>query len=215
MLEQKIVTGGEIALYDEIGRIGQNRWGGSFYEEFLPELRGQRGVKVYTEMESNDDVIGAIIFALDTLLRQAQFSVEPQGDDQKDIEAAEFVESCMDDMQSTWTDTVSEILSFLTYGWSYHEIVYKRRSGRTGNPKTNSKYDDGLIGWRKLPIRSQDSLYQWEYDDEDNLIGMTQMPPPNFGLYTIPLEKAIHFRTRSGKGNPEGRSILRNAYRSW
>lgn len=164
MLEQKIVTGGEIALYDEIGRIGQNRWGGSFYEEFLPELRGQRGVKVYTEMESNDDVIGAIIFALDTLLRQAQFSVEPQGDDQKDIEAAEFVESCMDDMQSTWTDTVSEILSFLTYGWSYHEIVYKRRSGRTGNPKTNSKYDDGLIGWRKLPIRSQDSLYQWEYD---------------------------------------------------
>ena len=76
MLEQKIVTGGEIALYDEIGRIGQNRWGGSFYEEFLPELRGQRGVKVYTEMESNDDVIGAIIFALDTLLRQAQFSGE-------------------------------------------------------------------------------------------------------------------------------------------
>ncbi|MCB6614658.1 hypothetical protein LI127_15610, partial [Anaerostipes hadrus] len=65
------------------------------------------------------------------------------------------------------------------------------------------------------PIRSQDSLYQWEYDDEDNLIGMTQMPPPNFGLYTIPLEKAIHFRTRSRKGNPEGRSILRNAYRSW
>ena len=110
MLEQKIVTGGEIALYDEIGRIGQNRWGGSFYEEFLLELRGQRGVKVYTEMESNDDVIGAIIFALDTLLRQAQFSVEPQGDDQKDIEAAEFVESCMDDMQDTWTDTVSEIL---------------------------------------------------------------------------------------------------------
>ena len=54
MLEQKIATGGEIALYDEIGRIGQNRWGGSFYEEFLPELRGQRGVKVYTEMESND-----------------------------------------------------------------------------------------------------------------------------------------------------------------
>lgn len=34
MLEQKIVTGGEIALYDEIGRIGQNRWGGSFTKNF-------------------------------------------------------------------------------------------------------------------------------------------------------------------------------------
>lgn len=33
----------------------------------------------------------------------------------------------MHDMQDTWTDTISEILSFLTYGWSFHEIVYKRR----------------------------------------------------------------------------------------
>ena len=83
-------------MYDEIGRIGQNRWGGIFYEEFLPELRGRKGVKVYSEMESNDDIIGAIMFALDTLLRQAKFSIEPQGDEKDDIAAAEFVESCMD-----------------------------------------------------------------------------------------------------------------------
>ena len=41
------------------------------------------------------------------------------------------------------------------------------------------------------------------------------MPPPNFGLYTIPIEKALLFRTKSRKNNPEGRSVLRNAYRSW
>ena len=34
MLEQKIVTGGEIALYDEIGRIGQNRWAVAFTKNF-------------------------------------------------------------------------------------------------------------------------------------------------------------------------------------
>lgn len=28
----------------EIGRIGQRRYGGVIYEEFLPELRGSRGV---------------------------------------------------------------------------------------------------------------------------------------------------------------------------
>lgn len=71
------------------------------------------------------------------------------------------------------------------------------------------------IGWRKLPIRAQETLYQWEYDDEDNLKGMTQMPPPSYNLYTIPIEKALLFRTKSRKDNPEGRSILRNAYRSW
>ena len=166
-------------------------------------------------MAENDDTIGAILFAVEMLIRQASWNVEPGGDTPKDKEAAEFVEQCMHDMQDTWTDTISEILSFLTYGWSFHEIVYKRRMGKTRDQKTRSKYNDGLIGWRKLPIRAQETLYQWEYDDEDNLIAMTQLPPPNYGLITIPMDKAMLFRTKSRKGNPEGRSILRNAYRSW
>ena len=80
----------------------------------------------------------------------------------------------------------------------------------------SSKYDDGLIGWSKLPIRAQDTLFRWEYKPgTDVLTGMSQMPPPDFGVLTIPLEKALHFRTTSVKNNPEGRSILRTAYRSW
>lgn len=199
----------------EIGRVGQRRYGGIFYEEFLSELRGRKGAEVFTEMSNNDETIGAILFAIEMLVRQASWNVEPGGSTAKDREAAEFVKSCMDDMQQTWIDTISEILSFLTYGWSFHEIVYKRRMGRTKDNRTSSKYDDGLIGWMKLPIRSQETLYQWEYDDQDNLIGMTQMPPPDFGLITIPMTKAMLFRTRSRKDNPEGRSILRTAYRSW
>lgn len=199
----------------EIGRVGQRRYGGIFYEEFLSELRGRKGAEVFTEMSNNDETIGAILFAIEMLVRQASWNVEPGGSTAKDREAAEFVKSCMDDMQQTWIDTISEILSFLAYGWSFHEIVYKRRMGRTKDNRTSSKYDDGLIGWMKLPIRSQETLYQWEYDDQDNLIGMTQMPPPDFGLITIPMNKAMLFRTRSRKDNPEGRSILRTAYRSW
>lgn len=199
----------------EIGRVGQRRYGGIFYEEFLSELRGRKGAEVFTEMSNNDETIGAILFAIEMLVSQASWNVEPGGSTAKDREAAEFVKSCMDDMQQTWIDTISEILSFLTYGWSFHEIVYKRRMGRTKDNRTSSKYDDGLIGWMKLPIRSQETLYQWEYDDQDNLIGMTQMPPPDFGLITIPMTKAMLFRTRSRKDNPEGRSILRTAYRSW
>lgn len=200
----------------ELGRIGQNRYGGIFYEEFLPELRGTRGVAAYTEMADNDETVGAILFAIEMLIRQCQFSVEPGGSTDKDKEAAEFVEGCMHDMQSTWQDTLSEILSFLTYGWSYHEIVYKRRMGRTKNPITSSKYSDGLIGWRKLPIRAQDTLFEWRYkDSSDDLIGMVQSPPPVYSQLFIPLDKALHFKTRSRKDNPEGRSILRNAYRPW
>ena len=205
----------------ELGRIGQRRYGSAgsgsvFFEEFLRELQGIRGVEAYQEMADNDSTIGAILFAIEMLMRQCEFHIQPASDDKADVAAAEFVESCMDDMERTWADTLSEILSFLTYGWSYHEIVYKRRGGKTSSPVTNSKFDDGLIGWRKLPIRAQDTLYGWEYaPGTDDLTGMTQQPPPDFGQITIPLEKALHFRTRSRKDNPEGRSILRTAYRDW
>ena len=205
----------------EIGRIGQLRYGSNgsgsiFFEEFLHELRGVKGVQAFTEMADNDATVGAILFAVEMLMRKCEFHVEPAGKGAKDKEAAEFVESCMNDMERTWADTLSEILSFLTYGWSYHEIVYKRRVGKTSSPITNSKYADGLIGWRKLPIRAQDTLYGWEYkDDTDDLVGMTQQAPPSYRKATIPVEKALHFRTRSRKDNPEGRSILRTAYRAY
>lgn len=200
----------------EVGRIGQYRYGGIFYEEFLHELSGRKGVETFKEMADNDDIIGAVLFATEMLMRQCKFAIEPSGNTDKDKEAAEFVEQCMNDMEDTWTDTLSEILSFLTFGWSVHEIVYKRRMGRTKNLQTNSKYDDGLIGWRKLPIRSQDTLWEWKYEENsDDLVGMIQSPPPNYPQILIPLDKALHFKTRSRKANPEGRSILRNAYRDW
>ena len=204
-----------MAKTGEYGRTGLRRFGGSLFEEFLPELWGIRGVEVYKEMANNDDIVSTVLLAIQLLMRQSKFSVQPAGDTEKDKAAAAFVEECMHDMQMTWTDTVSEILSFLTYGWSYHEIVYKRRMGKTKNPATYSKYDDGLIGWRKLPIRAQDTLWEWAFDEEtDDLLGMIQSPPPHYGQIFIPLEKALHFITKSEKSNPEGKSILRGAYRA-
>ena len=202
--------------FREYGKTGLFRFNtGWIYEEFLRELQGRKGIEVYKEMSENDDVIGAILFATEMLMRQSEWSIQEAGTEQVDMDAAEFVRSCMDDMEETWSDFISEVLSFLTYGWSYHEIVYKRRMCNTRNPETRSKYTDGLIGWRKLPIRSQDTLWEWKYDEKDNLIGLVQCAPPMYEQVFIPIEKALHFKTKSRKGNPEGRSILRNSYRNW
>lgn len=203
-------------MSQEIGRVGQKRYAGVFYEEFLPELSGSRGIETFKEMANNDDIIFAMLYAIEMLLRQTKFNFEPASDKAVDKEAADFVEGCLNDMQATWQDTLSEILSFITYGWSYHEIVYKRRCGRSKDPRYSSKYDDKLIGWRKLPVRSQDTLSRWEYDPvTDELKGMVQIAPPDYTEVLIPIEKALHFRTRSAKENPEGRSVLRGAYRDW
>ena len=202
--------------FREYGKTGLFRFDtGWIYEEFLRELQGRKGIEVYKEMSENDDIIGAILFATEMLMRQSKWSIQEAGTEQADLDAAEFVRTCMDDMEETWSDFISEVLSFLTYGWSYHEIVYKRRMGRSKNPETNSKYTDGLIGWRKLPIRSQDTLWEWKYDEKDNLIGLVQCAPPRYEQVFIPIEKALHFKTKSRKGNPEGRSVLRNCYRNW
>lgn len=199
----------------ELGRIGQKRYAGFFYEEFLKELQGRKGIEAYKEMSENDDVVGAVIFAIEMLIRQATWSIQSGGNTDTDKKAAEFIESCMYDMSDTWTDTISEILSFITFGWSVHEIVYKRRLGKKKNRALGSKYSDGLIGWKKLPIRAQESLYEWEYDNEDNLTAFIQMPAPDYNIIRIPNEKILLFRTKSRKDNPEGRSVLRSAYRSW
>lgn len=62
---------------EELGRVGQRRYGGIFYEEFLPELRGRKGAEVFTEMSNNDETVGAILFAVEMLVRQTSWSVEP------------------------------------------------------------------------------------------------------------------------------------------
>ena len=203
----------------EIGRLGQFRFGsgmgsGIFYEEFLRELHGRRGVEVYKEMADNDSIIGASLFAIEMLMRQVEWTTKEAGTSAADKAAAEFIYTCMHNMDDTWTDFISEVLSFLTFGWSYHEIVYKRRMGATNNPDTRSKHDDGRIGWRKLPLRSQDTLWEWQYDG-DELQGMVQCAPPNFGQVFIPIEKCLLFKTRSRKANPEGYSLLRRAYLEW
>jgi len=202
-------------LYSELGVTGLARWGDLIYEEWLPELKGDKAIKVYREMSDNDPIVGAILFAIKMLCRQVSWRVEPASDKNEDREAAQFLESCLTDTSHSWQDLISEILSFLVYGFSFFEIVYKRRMGDNRDPSRRSKYNDGRIGWRKISIRAQDTLYSWEFDEEGGVQAMLQLAPPDYQIRRIPIEKALLFRTESAKGSPQGRSILRNAYRPW
>jgi hypothetical protein len=202
-------------VLDVLGVTGLNRQGGLINEEWLRQLEGTKGVKIYTEMKDNDPVIGALLYAIKTLVRQTKATVQPTGETEKHHYYAQFVNECLSDMSVSWPDFLSEALSMLPFGWAYFETLYKIRGGHTKDPKTNSIFRDGRLGWRKFGIRAQDTLYRWEFSDEGETLGMWQMAPPNYDLTFLPIEKCVHFRTESHKNNPEGRSILRNAYRSW
>lgn len=202
--------------FKQLGTTGLRRYGPYVYEEFLPELRWPYAGKIYQEMADNDPVIGAILYLAEMLIRGTTWTVEPASTSAEDVEAARFLESCMNDMDMSWANTISEILSMLTYGFSFHEIVYKvRRGPNEVSNRYKSKYSDGRIGWRRLPIRAQTSLHEWKFNSEGDVTAFVQMAEPDFKLVTVPMSKGLLFRTRVSRDNPEGKSLLRNAYRPW
>lgn len=214
--------------FSEVGTTGLRQYGGFVVEEWLRALSGRRAAWAFREIMDNSPVVGAILFAIEWLARGAEWRVDPGNDSA----AAEFVESCMDDMSHTWGDFISEALSMLPYGWAYHEIVYKRRQGpQAPRPMTDtgstvglvsdtseddrnlasSKHKDGKVGWRKLPIRAQETLLRWHFDGYSGIQALEQIDYHG-GDHTIPIEKSLLFRSRARRNNPEGYSILRNAY---
>lgn len=202
----------------EVGSAGLHQNGGIVADDFLRQLQGKQKYANFREMADNDPVVGGYLNGIEMIVRSVDWSVKPADEnDERAVAEAEFVSGCLTDMSTTWDDTLASILTFLVYGFSYHEIVYKYRKGYTNDPKTQSKYNDGRIGWRKLPIRSQDTVQKWEFDKNGGIQGMWQLDPnaPEKGLVYLPIDKCLLFRTTTKLNNPEGRSILRNAFVPW
>lgn len=213
-------------LPGQYGQTGLNRDSWYVNEEFLNDLRGQNGVRIYKEMRENDPIIGAVFFAIEMFMRRVPWYIDPASETDAAKKNAEFLAECKDDMSTTWPDFISEVMSMMQYGWSWFEELYKYRNGpepettvdEDGNEHTPpaSKFDDGKIGWDCFDPRSQDSFQRWEWNEKTGeLLGMWQRPAPVYRELFVPLKKSLLFRTESRKKNPEGRSVLRNAYRPY
>jgi hypothetical protein len=209
--------------FQEIGSSGLQRTSGFVIDDFVQSLQGVRGMRVWREMSDNDPVVGAMLYAIERLILAIEWDVEAytakktDSVKRKDQQAADFIKECMDDMSESWPSMLSQILSFLPFGFAYCEIVYKKRDKNdTKDPTRRSKFTDGKIGWRKIALRGQETLWDWEFDENGSIKAMRQSDPsvPK-GVVSIPIEKALLFRTVTPRNNPEGRSILRNAYRPW
>lgn len=203
--------------YAELGTSGLRRDKRYVWEEWQKELVGPKGRAIYREMATSDPLIQAALLTIGQWLVRVPWHVEPGSDTPRGREDAEFVESLMDDMEHPWSAFVSEALDLLIYGFSLFEVVWKLRAGPDNpDPSRRSRHSDGRIGWRKFAVRAQESIDGWEWDpDTGELLGAWQQTYPRFERVFIPLDRALLFRTTHRKGNPEGVSILRGAYRPW
>ncbi len=213
---------GKVAATTEIG-IAYSEFdsSGRGDAEFIPALRGSQGIRTYRQMAENDATISSVVFAVEMSLRNVDWRLEPatsiEGEASTSDEDLNFMHTALfDDMEHSFSDFIAEALTFLIYGWDIHEIVLKMRDGPNPNDKSkDSLFNDGRIGIRKLSLRPQSTLHRWQFNDDGTLKAMEQHTTTKAGTVVIPMEKCIHFRTTSGEGSPEGKSMLRGAYRSW
>lgn len=198
------------------GVSGLRNYSGYIREDFITDLTGIRGREIFLEMSLNDATVGAVLYSIKNMLRGVEWRVTPSDeDDTQSVEAAELLESILfEDMQVGWADTIANACSMFVYGFAVFEPLWKKRNGKNSKKWLNSKFDDGLWGLDRIASRSQRSIDHWLFDKDEHLTGFVQTPQ-NGIQRAVSLARCLHFRTTSELDNPEGTSVLRNAYRSW
>lgn len=161
-------------------------------------------MQVYREMSDNDPVVGAVLFAITMPVRNLKWRFQAATEDDAGREGKTFAEDVLfKGMTTKWPKVVSNALSMLTYGYALHEIVWMKRP-------------DSSIGILKLAARRQETIFRWLFDEDERggVVGVEQISPGGQRAI-IPSYKLLHFQTQDDRGNPEGRSILRTAYKAY
>lgn len=208
----------------ESGYNGLRVVGGDILEEYQHELRMPYLIETLKEMSKDATIAPALSLVASQISRIGWKVKVPKGYEDELKREANFLREVMGDMEHSWNDFINQVVSFVSFGFSIHEIVFRYREFKYG-----SKYNDGLIGLRKLPIRSQDSIIspKWKNEGRD-LSGFYQKIsiPSARGDITessgvmesevfLPIEKLLHFKTGAIKDNPYGLSPLVACWKAW
>lgn len=204
----------------EVGFSGLTTMAGRILEEQNRAFRYPEFLKTVVEMRTDPTVAAALNVYRMMLTRPKWRVVPPENATETDKKRAKFVESCMDDMEGTWSQFMAEVVTYLEYGFSVQEKVFRRRLPRNG-----SKHNDGLVGLRKLAPRPQDTIRHWNFSEDGRELLSVGQSIKNMensarfinradmdGLIEIDRAKFLLFSADSVKGNPEGKSVLKSVY---
>lgn len=189
----------------ELGGTGNVFFGGLLSEEeYNPDLRGDKAIKVYEKMRKSDGQVKGALLACTLPLKEAKWDVVPASDAARDVEIADFVrDNLFDQMTITWDDFLYHVLLMLPFGFSVFEKVWE--------------LVDGKYRWRKLAPRLQKTIHEWKFDKEGGLEGIKQYVYRDnlFEMPEIPVEKLLVFTNEKEGSNFQGVSLLRAAYKHW
>lgn len=205
----------------EQGFVGLRVSNKQIWEEQQKSFRYPYFISTVNEMR-NSPTVGAALNVYRFMMSRVQWSLEAPADaTDVEKERAKIVNTMLDDMEDcTWGEFINSVIPYLEYGFAINEVVLRRRFNKNG-----SKFNDGLVGIKKLAPRSQDSICGWIFDDSgNNLVAVEQsinylensyrfQNKTNVdGKIELPVEKLLIFSASKTKNNPEGNSILKNIY---
>jgi len=207
----------------ESGYLGLNVFNGVSNDELKRELNFPNSVNTYKQM-SYHATINSALTLFENIVGKADWKFKPVPDaTPEEINQAKIINEMMQDLtDQTWSEFICDAMSANMYGFSVHEKVYRRRLKSNG-----SKYDDGVIGWKKLPIRNQETIEKFIFSEDGNEVkGVKQNLSAISDVYNryssrtnneviLPRSKIMLFRAGKHKGDPFGKSMLRDAYLAW
>ena len=206
----------------QMGNNGVRVVSGHIAEEENRALRWPYAMQTYSKM-LKDATIAPAIAAIEGAVAQVPWNVvATPGKEEEQAAQVKFLKQVMVDMESPFREAIRYMATHNSYGFAVTEKVYRYREYSKG-----SKFNDGLIGLKKLAPIPQETVVAWNFRDKGKeLDGLYQAPPsvsnkdsfdvsvtnePTF----IPRKKFILVRNSSNKNNPEGSSPLKSVYRAW
>lgn len=204
----------------ELGNLGVSVDFQSIYEDSLKELQFPYSLKTFDQM-AKSSVIASVLSAVNTIAGQADFYLDSYDQTDTHIGRKKFVEQCFFyDMKTSFNQVVKDFLTCSQYGFSILEKVFRERRYSEG-----SLYNDGRIGIKYLPLRSQKSIKEFKYDDlnrelkyvvqtltSNNVIDLRSTKETTIKL---PADRILLFKVNPSSNNPYGKSPLADAYMSW
>lgn len=214
--------------FTESGQPG-TELGNNILDSYRQELQWPQCIYTFKQMRK-DATVSSAIQLVETMISKTKWSFDVPHDATPDQKAKKkFLEEVFfEDLDTSFFQTIKEIISFNTYGFSLAEKVFRKRLKING-----SYYNDGLIGLKGIYCRGQETIAKWEMDENNrNLTGVRQWQVKNTGVSSpntsqfvsstqispgvlIPREKFMLFRTNSRKNSPTGESPLIYCWESW
>lgn len=185
-----------------VGDSGVPEIGFDITSEIESKLIGIEGTRTYKKMALGDSQITMLLRTIKTPISSADWEIISSSDKPEHSTHQEFIKDYffnIDGLKPTWTKTLNSILSFLQYGFSVFEVVWREWEWR-----------NNIYMVPDLQFRAQSSVVSINQDEQ-----YVEQQKSKGDTTNIPFEFLTFFILDQEGNDMRGTSLIRGAYKDW